>query len=349
MLPALSRLSLTTDARAGSGVSESLQAERDAMLVAVKGDGHALKYASVNLKNDRGVVLAAVKQYGYALKFASYNLKNDREVVLAAVKQTGTALQFASANLQNDREVVLAAVAQNGRALYHASGNVKDDSEVVLAAVAQDGTALEFAPANLQDDREVVLAAVAQNGMALASVSANLKNDREVVLAAVAQNGSALQFASPNLQNDREVVLAAATATENPQFDLIKTLLPKLAKEIDTLLRSDAMFEALEAFTKGSTTTYDADAVTAQCERLEKLVDAVIRLQISVDRMPNGVEKQNLNSAVETLQMRLGDPDRNPCYKHEFEQDHDYASDRRAKRMRIEAALAKLHTFSRRP
>jgi hypothetical protein len=48
-------------------------------------------------------------------------------------------------------------------------------------------------------------------------------------------------------------------------------------------------------------------------------------------------------------QMRLGDPDRNPCYKHEFEQDHVSAPDLRAKRMRIEAALAKLHTFSRRP
>ena len=190
-----------------------------------------------------------------------------------------------------------------------------------------------------------MLAAVKQYGYALQFASANLKNDREVVLAAVTQNGYVREYASANLQNDREVVLAAATAIENPQFDLIRTLLPELATQIDTLLRSDAMFEALEAFKKGSTTTYDADAVTAQCERLEKLVDAVIRLGVSVDRMPNGVEKQHLNRTVETLQMRLGDPDRNPCYKHEFEHTHDYASDRRAKRMRIEAALAKLATI----
>jgi len=318
-------------------------------LAAVKQHGPALAYASPDLQNDREFVLAAVAQNPYALEYASDYLKNDREFVLVAVKQDGRALQFAPANLRNNREVVLAAVVQYAHAIHFASPNLKNDRGVVLAAVAQDGYALAHASANLRDDRDFVMAAVAQKGYALKYASANLKKDREVVMAAVRQDGVAFQFASANLQNDREVVLAAATATENPRFAFIKTLLPELAKEIDTLLRSDAMFEALEAFTKGSTTTYDADAVTAQCERLEKLVDAVIRLQISVDRMPDGVEKQNLNSAVETLQMRLGDQKRNPCYKHEFEQDHVAAPDRRTKRMRIEAALAKLHTFSRRP
>jgi len=231
--------------------------------------------------------------------------------------------------------------------LEFASGNLKKDREVVLAAVAQNGYVLQSTSGNLKKDREVVLAAVAQNGYALEFASGNLKKDREVVLAAVAQNGHALHYTSEDLKNDREVVMAAATATENPQFAFIKTLLPELSKDIDTMLWSDAMFEALFALEEDSM-NYDVDATTAQCERLEKLVDAVIRLGKSVDRMPNGLEKKKLNSAVETLQMRLGDPDRNPCYKHdykhEFEQDHVSAPDRRAKRMRIEAALAKLHT-----
>jgi hypothetical protein len=56
----------------------SLRNNKEIVLVAVKNDGWALKYASDELKNDKEVVLTAVTQNDYGLKFASENLRNDK-------------------------------------------------------------------------------------------------------------------------------------------------------------------------------------------------------------------------------------------------------------------------------
>ena len=47
-------------------------------------------------QKDREVVLVAVRQDGFALKFASKELKNDKEIVLVAVRNDSDALDYAS-------------------------------------------------------------------------------------------------------------------------------------------------------------------------------------------------------------------------------------------------------------
>ena len=68
------------------------------VLIAVKQNGHSLKYVHYDLRNDRELVLAAVKQTGYALR---YDFKKDLEVVMEAVKQNGHALKYAHNDLRH--------------------------------------------------------------------------------------------------------------------------------------------------------------------------------------------------------------------------------------------------------
>ncbi len=59
------------------------------------------------------MVLVAVKQDGTALKYASPELRAAREVVLAAVQRDGMALYYASPELVLDPELMLMAAAQH--------------------------------------------------------------------------------------------------------------------------------------------------------------------------------------------------------------------------------------------
>ena len=69
--------------------SESLRADKEVVLEAVKRNGLALEYASEQLKDDKEVVLEAIEHSieGIAFKYASERLKDDKEVVLKAVKK----------------------------------------------------------------------------------------------------------------------------------------------------------------------------------------------------------------------------------------------------------------------
>ena len=55
------------------------------VLLVVKQDGHALKFASINLQSNKDIVLEAASQNALALKHASIDLKNDKEIVLKVV------------------------------------------------------------------------------------------------------------------------------------------------------------------------------------------------------------------------------------------------------------------------
>lgn len=111
---------------------------RDRALIAVKRNGHALRFVSKELQKDREIVLAAVKTNAYALLYASDELRNDREVVLAAVDsyscgnvRSGLALQFASVELRNNREIVLASVKSDRYAIKYASNELQRDPMIL--------------------------------------------------------------------------------------------------------------------------------------------------------------------------------------------------------------------------
>ena len=308
-------------------------------MAAVQQHGFALSYASNALKGDQEVVLAAMNQIFLALEFASAALLTDRGFILTAVQKNGFALSYASVNDRDDPDVVMPAVKQNGLALRYASDAPKDDPKVVLAAVGQNGGALEYASDALKGNREFILVAVQRDPRALAYVPANLKKDPKVVLAAVKENGQALQYAPSALREDRNVMLAAATAIHDPRFDLIKILTIQISTEIDAVLGSAVMVAALSAFTDEAKTD-DFDAVTLECERLEKLGDDVVRLSQSVDRMPDGDEKTELDEGLKSLMEKLGGLDTNPCNRHAFE--YEFIDRPAAKRQRTAAALARL-------
>eukprot|EP00971_Amphidinium_carterae_P106989 2119254-Amphidinium_carterae.1 len=98
---------------------------RGQALVAVKGDGTALKWIEECF--DRDVV--AVN--GAALRWAALDRTN-RDIVFKAVRRNWRALQFAAECCTSDPEIVKAAVSQDLRAIQWTSV-----PEVVLAAVAQ--------------------------------------------------------------------------------------------------------------------------------------------------------------------------------------------------------------------
>ena len=79
-----------------------------------KENSSALKYADDTLKADRELVLEAVKNRASALEYANDAFKADREGVLEAVKNAvknyGYALKYADDSLTNDREFMLEAI-----------------------------------------------------------------------------------------------------------------------------------------------------------------------------------------------------------------------------------------------
>lgn len=119
---------------------ETVRADPEAVLTAVRENAWALRYASSNVCSIRPVVLAAVQQDGRVLECASEELRADKELVLTAVRVHGEALEFAAQELRADVEVVLAAVAQNQSAIRHADEELRD---AMLSALWQVGSTSE--------------------------------------------------------------------------------------------------------------------------------------------------------------------------------------------------------------
>ena len=344
MLPSLSRLSvqgpqLTTNAEYDDESSDESSNESGDESVEESND------ESEDESEDESFEDFVEYSDAMSMYWASDALKNDREFVLATVKEDGRALRYASDALQDDREVVLAAVANYGSALQYAYYSaLQNDREIVLAAVTQNGEALKYASRQHRADREIVLAAVTQNGEAFGYASLKLRADREVVLAAVTRDGEALELASDALKQDFWMKVAAATSRGFPYINLIDSdFIKELSMRIDAVLSSKEMSYALRVFDpEDELDSYDADAVDALCQRLEKLEDAVARLSASVDKIDDTFKKRHFANILDELQTKLGDPLKNPCTKHEYERDLVATPDRRAaKRMRIEAALAR--------
>ena len=70
----------------------------------------SLYYAADSLKADKEVVMAAVKEYAGNLQDASKALKADKEVVMAAVQGDGSSLEYADDSLKADKDIVLMAL-----------------------------------------------------------------------------------------------------------------------------------------------------------------------------------------------------------------------------------------------
>ena len=106
--------------------------------------GIALEYADESLRADREVVLAAVKQDALSLEYADESLKADGEFMLMVVKQHGFALQYADESLKADDNFMLAVLKGFGPNLQNAPNGIKNDRELMLRAVKVDSSLLKI-------------------------------------------------------------------------------------------------------------------------------------------------------------------------------------------------------------
>ena len=155
----------------------------------VKKDGLALEWAADSLRADREVVLAAVRKGAFALEFAANSLKRDRSFILEAVSTNGYALACAP-KFQGDRQIVETAVREDGSALEYASDELRGNKDVALLAAASD-SALEHVALHLWKDRHFAAAVLSKNDAALEFLSAEML-DENFLLDAVARNPNLL-------------------------------------------------------------------------------------------------------------------------------------------------------------
>ena len=118
--------------------------DRDVVIEILKGDENKAKYLKnlpVAMKNDKELVMIAVKTNGMALRYASEALRGDREVVVAALEQNGIALEFTPLNLYNDPEIRKIAKKSAARNKDDGGEDISDgEDEFGYAATGNDHT-----------------------------------------------------------------------------------------------------------------------------------------------------------------------------------------------------------------
>jgi len=192
----------------------------------------ALQFADDSVRADRDVVLAAVRCCGEAFVFASDDVKQDRDFVMRVVGTKSGTLQYASAELQADPQIqeeaestIYSERVSNAEDLAvptlvrDAPDRWRSDLRFVLLAVKKCGRALQHVPESLRDDKEVVHAAVRQDGSALAFASEGLRADKVVVLAAVRTSPAAIKYAKEPLNLDHDCLKAAGLWQEYSKKD----------------------------------------------------------------------------------------------------------------------------------
>lgn len=177
----------------------------DLCLVAVQGDGSALRYIPYDKPHLRTpeVCIAAVKQYAYALEFVKLDAEETKEhasaICMAAAEKDGRVLRIVPAALREQfPEICLAAVRESGTALEFVPVAVQQlVPDLYMTAVHNGGFALEYVPLpSLSPElaAELCRVAVEQDGMALAYVPEEIqRNVPELCAVAVKNNGCALR------------------------------------------------------------------------------------------------------------------------------------------------------------
>jgi len=192
---------------------DQLRRDRDAVLAALRNDGHALQHASEDLRADRQVVLAAVEENGLALRHAAQALCSDPDLVLAAIRQNGLALQHAGAELRGSAAMALEALASNPQASRFVSRQLLDDRDFVISATPFTRRIFEKASFRLKRDLDVVLEVVEQDPDTFLFAAWELRCDPQAVRAVVSTAGCAIAHASPELRRDPSI-LAVAIAND---------------------------------------------------------------------------------------------------------------------------------------
>jgi serine/threonine-protein kinase TTK/MPS1 len=172
----------------------------------------AIAYKDVDqtLWANKQFVLAAIKQNFDAILLANASLQKDREILLEAAKKAWC--------LEYHNEDSLEAAERKWYLLEILfDANIKKDKEFMLEVLKEDGNALKCADASLQEDREIVLAAVKRRWQwrVFEYAADSLKKDREFILEVVKQNYHIIDAIDDSLKEDKDFLLEAMKLEPN--------------------------------------------------------------------------------------------------------------------------------------
>jgi hypothetical protein len=156
-------VAINCDADALRYASPTIRNDRDIVKIAIIRDrffGFAFQGASETLQDDKELVLMAISKNPHILEYyASNRFRKDREIIYAAVSICSTLFGIASDDLKNDKELALFAIScptscnhtwckynDDGDyvpAIYHVSRTLINDIDFVFRAVNINGHFLE--------------------------------------------------------------------------------------------------------------------------------------------------------------------------------------------------------------
>lgn len=214
---ALGRLreKVRADWRALAGEASALASDPEVVLMAVKQDADALKYATEDLRSDTKFVTKAVAVDVKALCHVNKRLLSYKPFVKTALKLNWRSLQFVAKNLKTDTAFVMMAVVQDVAALQHADEKLTNDLEFMVERVLEDWQAVQYASNSLLRNHAFVRAATAKNVKALEYIDASLLADRAFMLTLIQQRWSAYQYADQKLKDDPKITAFAVDMAMN--------------------------------------------------------------------------------------------------------------------------------------
>jgi serine/threonine-protein kinase TTK/MPS1 len=120
--------------------------------LAVSRHGLALQHIPEIIRKDREIILIAVKSDGLAMRYANYI--QDREICMTAVINNGLALPFIHCDFAESDEYIMEAIISNCYAIQYVH-NTFQTLRMAKIVVGKDAATLQYLRKDLWDDSEV--------------------------------------------------------------------------------------------------------------------------------------------------------------------------------------------------
>ena len=282
------------------------------LIVHLRTNGLLLEFASDSLKADEDVVIAAIKENPRALLFISFKLHDNIKVFIAAVTQNGYLLEWAPDTLKDNEDVVLEAVNNKGSSLRFASDRLKDNEQVVLTAVKQDGLAIDYTSDKLKGNERIVLAAVEQYGPALTWASDELQIDPKTIFTAVTLNEQAKQYVIKAFTEGKPKIKSLLDYIAGKKFEkyIIERIMRGIDYGDDVEEIIDDVEEIIDDLKKKEEEARKILERELYIENLDKLeTDKLIEIYHNFYKLDYkhrlGLNEKEYNAALQVLRIRL--------------------------------------------
>lgn len=136
--------------------------DREFMKEIVTEAGYALQFGINSIQDDKEIVLLAIQQCPWAYLYASDRLKQDPQVMMEAARHG--CICGASQEIASNRKIVLNAVKVSAFNLMYVSEELRNDKEIVNAALCNDPGCFDNIGSELLKNREFCKKMVLQCG-----------------------------------------------------------------------------------------------------------------------------------------------------------------------------------------